>query len=726
MKIYTWQDAPINLIQSAGVQTPPRKNRGGNKRKYQDIVCAFDIETTAADDDHSFMYIWQFQIGLAGTVVGRTWREFQHLVMRIRAALDPGVWLVVYVHNLAFEFQFLRGIYKFKSDEVFAVSVRKPLRADMLGCLEFRCSYLHSNMSLSEYLKKMGVEDQKQEGFDYNVKRYPWTPLSDQELLYCVNDVRGLVEALMVEMQHDHDSLYTIPATSTGYVRRDVRRVMTSYPWHYVHDMLPDRDLYDLLRQAFRGGNTHSNRYYSGQVLKNVNSFDRSSSYPDVQCNCKFPVSPFIRVDPEKMTFEHMKDLIGRRRKAVLLKVALRGVRLRDEMWGCPYLPVDKCRNLTWMKTKRIVDGVYRTRTVPANFAADNGRILWADALEVTMTDVDWKIFISEYEFDDIRVLDLWFARYGALPKRLVEQIQTYYTMKTALKGNKEKAVLYDKNKAKLNSIYGLSAQNPCKISIVFEDGLWSPDDQVPLDADGEPVADDIIDYLLGKYNRSGWFPYQWGVWTTAWARYRLEEGIRLAAAGADLPMDDPNWSDFVYCDTDSVKYIGHVDWSAYNADRMAESKRSGSYAADSKGERHYMGVYEQDSGYPAMFATRGAKKYAVQHPDGKLEATISGVSKRSNPTMDQMSGGEELAERGGIEAFLQPEFTFYKAGGTQLRYNDRDRYLLKTDGHAVWVRQSVTIRPDFYTLSDTEEYDQLLRNCRALFRQFQVDIMGK
>ena len=711
MEIYNWRTAPVDQIALAGVLTPPRKNRGGNRRQYQNIVCAFDIETTRLDDDHSVMYIWQFQIGLIGTVTGRSWKEFRQLLSRIREALDPGVYLVVYVHNLAYEFQFLRGIYNFKAHEVFAVDERKPLRVDMLDCIEFRCSYLHSNMSLDEFLSKMGVKDKKKHGFDYEKSRYPWTPLTDDELLYCVNDVRGLVEAIIVEMEHDHDTLYTIPATSTGYVRRDVRRIMTSYPWHFVHDMLPDRFIFDLLREAFRGGNTHANRYYSGQILEGVSSYDRSSSYPDVQCNCKFPVSAFIRVDTEECTMQKLQDLINRRKKAVLLRVALGGVRLKDDMWGCPYLQVDKCRKLEWKRSSRMLNGKIVSRTVPATFAADNGRILYADYLETTFTDIDWRIFCSEYEFDNIKIIDMAYARYGFLPKRLVEQIQVYYQLKTKLKGDESHKQLYDKSKAKLNSIYGMSAQNPCRIPIMFDSGIWGPDVST-----GNTDLE-LIDYLLCKYNRTAWFCYQWGVWTSAWARLRLEEGIQLASAGADLPRDDPNWSDFVYCDTDSVKYLGHVDWTAYNEERKRDSMRSGSYADDSKGKRHYMGIYEADDGYPATFATRGAKKYVVQHPDGKLEATISGVNKKK--------GGDELEKAGGISAFLT-DFTFREAGGTMLKYNDRDRYMTRIDGHRLKVRECVTISPDIYTLTDTEEYDQLLKNCKKIFSQFRIDLLGK
>lgn len=689
-RVYNWKTAPIDLITQAGVLPVPHKNRGGNKRRYQNIVCAFDIETTTVEDKYSVMYIWQFQIGLGATVIGRSWKEFNEFMRRIREVMD-GAYLVVYIHNAAFEFQFLRGIYKFREYEVFAIDQRKPLRFDMFDCIEFRCSYLHSNMSLDEYLKKMGVEHEKQQGFDYDKPRYPWTPLTDQELLYCINDVRGLVEALTIEMAHDGDDLYTIPATSTGYVRRDVKRVMRSYPWHYVHDMLPDVEIYHMLREAFRGGNTHCNRYYAGQEVPGVMSYDRSSSYPDVQCNCLFPVSEFRRIG--EVTLKKLADLIGRRRKAVLIRAAFKGIRLRDPLWGSPYIPIDKCRALRWP-------------------APDNGRVLSAEYLEITLTDIDWRIILAEYEFDAVKILDCAYARYGKLPDRLVQQIEAYYAVKTALKGNDEQRLYYEKNKAKLNSIYGLSAQNPCKISAKFDGSVWYLD------------RTQTIEEILAKNNKRAFFPYQWGVWTSAWARYRLEQGIRLAAAGAHYPMDDPRFSDFVYCDTDSVKYIGFVDWSQYNADRMADSLATGAWADDAKGKRHYMGVYEPDDGYPATFASRGAKKYVVMHPDGTLEATIAGVTKRGKG--GQISGGQELLKHGGIKAFLQDQFVFREAGGTLLLYNDKERFYTYVDGHRLKVRECVAIRPDIYTLSDTEDYAAMLAKIGKIFPDFLLDIRGK
>ena len=695
--IYNWRTFPEDVITMTHALPRPRGNRGGNKRTYLDAVAAFDIETTTVKEDFSVMYIWQLQIGLTCTITGRSWKEYLRCLDRIRKLLPKDVWLVVYVHNLAFEFQFLRGIYKFRPGEVFAVDKRKPLRADMFGCFEYRCSYLHSNMSLDEFLKKMGVEHEKVSGFDYSKKRYPWTKLSGQELLYCVNDVRGLVEALLIEMHHDGDDLYSIPATSTGYVRRDVKAAMKQVSWYWIHDQLPDVEVYGLLREAFRGGNTHANRYYSGYQLEGVKSYDRSSSYPDVQCNCEFPVSRF-RVIGE-CSMRKLQDLIGRRHKACLIRIALWNVRLKNDLWGCPYLAIDKCR--------RTIGG-----------AVDNGRILSADYLETTLTDIDFRILLSEYVFDASKILCCAYARYGRLPAVLREQIIFYYRTKTELKGVPDQQIFYEKSKNKLNSIYGMSAQNPVKQSITFTGKDW----QINFD--------ETVEELLAKSNKRAFFPYQWGVWTTSWARFRLEEGIRLAAAGAETGV-----SDFVYCDTDSVKYIGEVDWTAYNAERMADSLASGAYADDPKGRRHYMGVYEPDDGYPAKFATRGAKKYVVRHPcpyinecktpcdSGPLEGTIAGVSKRHKG--DQWSGGEELEHYGGIPAFLQDEFVFVKAGGTQLLYNDTERFMLKIDGHDVKVRQCVTIKPDTYTLRDTEDYMDLLKKS-YIFRDYLLANRGK
>lgn len=646
---------------------PTQKRGRGNpktkaKVKYKDVICTFDIETSRfADVEQSAMYVWMLHLHHHITIVGRTWGELAQLFEQFAAELENET-LCIFVHNLSYEFQFLRAIHEFEQPEVFAVERRKVLKCTMQeNKLEFRCSYLHSNMSLAEYTRKMGVEHVKLDGekFDYNIERYPWTQLSEYEISYCLNDVIGLAEAIETEMNADGDNLYTFPLTSTGYVRRDAKRAMRKAPPSFVKSQLPDVKIYELCAEAFRGGDTHANRYYSGRVLKNVKSADRSSSYPDVVCNCQFPVSPFFHAG--EMDFERLMYLITVRKKAVLMRVSMTNVRLTDDTWGAPYLSRDKCR--------RIERGAY-----------DNGRILSADYLETTITDIDLGIIVDQYSFDDLCAFDVAYARYGKLPESLIQETISYYRAKTELKNVPGQEIYYMKSKNKLNSIYGMMAQKPVKQDVIFNRGEWS-------------TANEPVEELLEESNGKAFLCYQWGVWVTAHARAALQEGIKLAG------------ENFVYCDTDSVKYLGEIDWTAYNNERVKASKKSGAYATDPNGETHYMGVYEQEDDYNE-FKTLGAKKYAFNfEPGGKTYVTIAGVTKRK--------GGAELDKYGGLSAF-KPGFVFAEAGGTESIYNDNPEIdVVERQGRYIPITPNIVIKDSTYTLGITAEYESLLQNSR-------------
>ena len=70
-------------------------------QKYADIICTFDIETTALDDiKQSVMYHWQACID--GMVcVGRTWEEYQTFLDQCDKYLPKGLTLIQWVHNLS-------------------------------------------------------------------------------------------------------------------------------------------------------------------------------------------------------------------------------------------------------------------------------------------------------------------------------------------------------------------------------------------------------------------------------------------------------------------------------------------------------------------------------------------------------------------------------------------------------------------------------------------------
>lgn len=655
--IYDIHTFPYSIISEAPCQKRRKGNPGrrNNKRKYKDLFCAFDIE--ASNDygiNQAFMYIWQFQIE-DYTIIGRTWDEYLQFCMKISEQLNIDEYLMIYVHNLSYEFSFLKGVYPFAAEEVFATEPRKVLKCEMYEHMEYRCSYFLTNMSLAVFTKKMGVT-QKLSGDEFNYKkmRYPWTQLTDQELAYCITDVISLVEALKVQFSIEHDNFYSIPLTSTGYVRRDVKAAMRHFNKKTLSEMLPDYDIFCMLREAFRGGNTHGNRYYFEQILQNVASYDRVSSYPDVQINELFPMSPWIREDVTDLDSVIKKIYIHRR--ACLMRVAYTNIRLKDPMDGCPYIPKHKCRNLS-------------------RHDNDNGRILDADYLEISLTDIDFKIIYNQYDFDSISFIDFYHCRYGRLPKPMREIIQKYYQDKTDLKNVVGQELFYHMAKAKLNSIYGMSVQSPVKQNIMYDRDMFIEQH--------EPEQE-----LLQAANKKAFLSYAWGVWTTARAREQLQVAI------------DHVGYQFVYCDTDSVKFIddGSISFNKYNKSRKQDSIKNGGVAVDRSGKKYYLGLYDNEGTYKE-FVTMGAKKYAYTDQDDKLHITIAGVAKSK--------GAEELKD---IRNFKEG-FIFKAAGGTESVYNDDPDMLLSIDGHDLKITSNVLIRDSTYTLGVTGEYRKILNH---------------
>lgn len=652
--------------------TAPRGNpRGRQKTLYKDVICTFDIETTRLPDlDQSFMYIWQMCIG-ENVIIGRTWEEFKLLLSEFKLHLHDKERVVFFVHNLSYEFQFLAGIYLFNKDDVFLIDSRKVLKATMYDHFEFRCSYLHSNMSLAQYTKKMGVKHGKLSGkkFDYTKIRTPYTELSEYELRYCLDDVIGLREAIQKEMELDNDTLYTFPLTSTGYVRREVKKAMRGYSYEAIKSLQPDLKLYELLHDAFRGGNTHANRFYAGMLLHNVKSTDRSSSYPDVMCNERFPMSPFKYVG--KCTGDQIMDLIAED-QALVMRVRITDVSLIDPYWGAPYLAINKCTYVGAVK--------------------DNGRIISADIIETAITDVDLQIILSEYQFSKIEYWDVYTSKYGKLPRCFIDCIERYYRNKTELKNVEGQEIYYDKSKALLNSLYGLCVQRILREPIIFNGKEYVTDDEW----DKQKAFDKATSHPFNSY--------AWGVWITALSRLRLEEGLRIV-------HESPN-AYFIYTDTDSIKYQGDLDLTKYNNTRIRDSKRSGAYATDPKGKTHYMGVFEYEGEY-SDFITFGAKKYAYVK-DGKTGVTISGVNKEL--------GAKEIDKAGGLSA-LKEGFTFKEAGGTEAKYNDDPLSdgidTITIDGCEIKITRNLCIKESTYTLGLTYDYKRLLEDSQRTLSEY-------
>ena len=667
--------------------------RTNKKVTYLNIESAFDIETTSLkiqEQKSGFMYIWMFGIGYGQPVYyGRTWEQFIKLCKMLQEVykLNDEKRLVVYVHNLGYEFQFMRKYFTW--DDVFSVDERKPIKALCSYGIEFRDSYILSGYSLAktaENLQKHHIKKLTGD-LDYSLIRTQHTTLTPKEMGYCNNDIE-VVTAYIAEQIEQYGDITKIPLTNTGRVRSYVRsncyytkknHRKTSRGKYYryrkiMNDLTLNKKEYKMLKRAFMGGFTHANASYSGKTLDNVSSIDFTSSYPAVMLSEQFPMS---RGKEVKITsIKHLEWYC--QRFCMLFDVKL--VNVKSKINQENYISESKC---------------YRLETPVIN----NGRVFSADMLAMTITDVDYDILKQCYTWDSIEVANVTRYFKGYLPKAIIESILKLYENKTVLKGVAGKEVEYLLSKGMLNSVYGMAVTDIVK------------DEHTYIDAwDVEPAD---IEESLQKYNESKnrFLYYPWGVWVTAYARKNLWTGI--IAVG----------NDYVYSDTDSIKmknYDAHLDYvNWYNSQvKQKLEMMCNNYKIDPKklepktqnGVKKLIGVWDYEGTYN-RFKTLGAKRYLVEK-DGKIALTCAGLSKQNGVhyMMEKCNNDiEKVFKMFNDELYIPAERT---GKMTHTYIDDKQEYLVQDyQGHDsfISVESGIHLEPCDFTLSISKQYGKFL-----------------
>ena len=249
------------------IESAPKVIQHG-KKFYWNIPCSFDIETTSFKSygkKYATMYLWSLNIN-GSTLVGRTWQQFTKIIEEISTLLHTkSTALIIYVHNLGYEFQFMRGWFKWEN--VFASKERRPIYARLTNGIEFRCSYILSNYALAYIGDKLLLRYpvQKDYGsFDYSLQRNGLTHLTNEEFWYNVHDVQVVTSFIQEKIEND-GGISEIPLTLTGYVRKYVRefcfsknkKTRAKYKEGINCMVISSEQEYDMLQQAFAGGFTH-------------------------------------------------------------------------------------------------------------------------------------------------------------------------------------------------------------------------------------------------------------------------------------------------------------------------------------------------------------------------------------------------------------------------------------------------------------------------------------
>ena len=574
--------------------------KNNKKFEYYNIPAAFDIEVSSFrehEEKRACMYIWMFGINNLVTY-GRTWEELDSFlkVLSTVLGLDENRRLCVYVHNLSYEFQFIRK--RFDWNEVFLLEERKPAYC-RTGGYEFRCSMKlaggKSLESVGKDLQKYKVE-KKVGDLDYNKVRHSETPLTEKELGYCENDIRVLLSYIQEKIETDGD-ITKIPLTNTGYVRNYCRKACFKSWRRYktlMKNLEVEPDEYGQLKRAFQGGFTHANAKYVGKVIENVASFDLTSSYPTVMVLEKFPMSRGKHIG-SVTDVEQLLQLMETKCCMFNLEVT----NLRPRLFQDNPISASKCQIL-----ERHIE--------------NNGRVVFADRLKITCTEQDLYIYAQFYDWDEWEITDMVVYDKAYLPRNFVKSILKLYKDKTQLKGLVDQTVNYMISKNMINAAYGMIVTDINRKEFDYVDDAFI-------------TSAPNLESNIEKYNKSmkRFLYYPWGVWVTAYARANLFSAI--------IELGD----DYIYSDTDSVKFTNyekHLDYFKNYGEIIMEKISDAStfhrisvdeFSPQNKsGKKVTIGLWDFEGVYD-KFKTLGAKRYLVQK-DGKFSLTVAGVNKKS------------------------------------------------------------------------------------------------
>ncbi len=684
--VYEW---PADLVPLAELDRTCCRNRSNQKSRIRRAIMTLDIETTTEDvqaEGGLISYIYQWQACLDGMVIfGRDVEALASLLRAISHELN-GDRLLCYVHNLGYEWQFIaqyveRDLVTGKS---LYVAPRKPLFIRTESGIEFRDSLRLTGKSLEAFTR--GCPHEKLvEIYDYRAIRRPWDELTETESSYCLRDALGLWEALQRQLEDHGDSAATIPLTLTGYTRRFIKRILRQSHTY----MKKARQEWRLPKAAFavavecgRGGNTHANRYLSGDVIHYAGSADIQSSYPAQLMLQPYPVGKVIEYGEPVESREELQAIVDAG-YMFFGRFRITNVR-RKGRHPIPDIPLSKC-------------------LIPAKGAAlDNGRILSADEVIISMTSIDWQILEDIYEYDSIRGVDVWLSHLAPLPKRLRDAVFEKFADKSILKytgtETEEKKRAYDLSKVVVNGLFGMLYMNPVREEIELHIDAM---EYVVAPSRFETMSEEEFQTLQYNYP----WCYLWGLWTSALGRLQLHEGIK--AVGYDS---------VIYCDTDSIKFTGGrmpEGLTRINAEITTRAAELG-YIATVHGKSFVPGIWEDESDGADFlykeFRTLGAKKYAYVLADGSAHTVVSGVGKKEGPRAFQA-----IADREGlrfIEAFARGSY-IPDAGGFKAAYIAAPIREIMIEGRPVPAASCIVAETRDYTLDVTSAYDLTLKAAR-------------
>lgn len=584
MKYSTIEDINFNHHFKGRLDIPTFNIKVGKEtRKFLNCAFAIDIETTSCIDDNGreVAFPWSYQIGInEECFITSDYKLFYDFINRLNEWLiNQDLYIHCTIHNLPYEFTFFSGFLNFS--DVLAKENGKPLVC-YCGNIRFIDTYQISGLSL-EKLSKNYTKTKKIKDLDYKKWRCPemLKTLTEEEQRYIIDDVIILNEywnSNEIQRYIKKQGYTKIPLTNTAKVRMMLYNSVDSKTRKEIVDKLasifPTLDIYQMLLRGFSGGVVKSNPRYTDIILNDVGQVDLTSSYPASLFKNFYPVSQFIDCDVKRLE-EFERDY------NYMVDVELFNIKSTKPMRT---ISLSKC--IDFKNTK-----------------IDNGRIISADYIKITLTDIDFKYLFKFYDFD-YNITRCIKAKSGRLPHYFIKVMVELYKSKNELKPLYEKdptlKAEYFNAKSMLNSIYGMCVYKDKPVNYTYENGKWNID----------------LNDNYHKFNKQSLLTFSWGCWCSAYSRGALYDGILICG------------DDIIYSDTDSCKFLNkekHIksfnEWNLLN-DRKVRSACA--YYGIAYKIMAGIGRYDFESDVKE-FKTLGSKRYIH---DGHI--TISGISDKA------------------------------------------------------------------------------------------------
>lgn len=549
-----------------------------NAKEYLLIGCGFDIETTKVGKN-SYMYHWQLSLGNE-VYLGRTWNSFIDLIYKIKdkLKLKNNERILMYIANLSFEFQFLRK--RIPITAIMAKAKRNPIMLEIDGFIEVRDALAITGTNLATLAKNYCTTQKLVGDLNYSILRNSVTEMTEKEKEYCINDVVILKEFSEYIFNYYGQQKF-LPLTKTGILRHIVKNKAKEYYKlnvlkRKIFDLFPQtKEEYNyIMRYLFKGGYVHGVANYTGEILTELESWDKKSSYPSSEIAEYYPVTPFNKFDVSLFD-----DYVKKYNVIFIAEFTNLSTKTNHSIFS---------------QHKSIING---------KKIIDNGRIAFAEKCELFLCEVELEELNNFYKYDNMEIKYCAYAKKGKLPSYLILPMVDAYIKKEEISKNGGKdSAEYANQKSYLNSNFGM-----CVTRLKFNDYFIDENGNVELKEEEKTYHEAIKNSILSPF---------WGIYITAYSRSDLLRFIYHTNS--------------YYSDTDSGK-IKRCKYDKYIKKHNAEIRKK-----VMKGCEHYGIDYEKIKGmgeYQKEYNIKrlkylGCKRYLIEKENGEVESTISGLKK--------------------------------------------------------------------------------------------------